>query len=83
MNQIRQAWEQGATKGQSPAHKRFPDQMAMKTAIGRACKLFISTSDDAGLFSDETKEYDVQENTQTAKERKNLKIEDTEAEIIN
>ena len=50
IGQIRQAWMQGATKGQSPAHKNFPDQMAMKTVISRACKLFISTSDDSGLY---------------------------------
>ena len=50
MNQIRQAWMQGATKGQSPAHKNFPDQMAIKTVIGRACKLFISSSDDSGIL---------------------------------
>ena len=54
MQQVRQAWMQGATKGQSPAHKNFPDQMAMKTVISRACKLFISTSDDAGMFGDDT-----------------------------
>jgi len=52
MAQIRQAWMQGATKGASPAHKNFPDQMAIKTVIGRACKLFISSSDDSALFDD-------------------------------
>jgi recombination protein RecT len=51
MHQIKQAWMQGATKGQSPAHKNFPDQMAIKTVIGRACKLFISTSDDGGMMT--------------------------------
>jgi len=50
--QIRQAWQQGATKGASPAHKNFPDQMAMKTVISRACKLFISSSDDSSLFDE-------------------------------
>jgi recombination protein RecT len=50
IGQIRQAWMQGATKGQSPAHKNFPDQMCMKTVISRACKLFVSTSDDSGLY---------------------------------
>jgi len=50
--QIRQAWMQGATKGASPAHKNFPDQMAIKTVISRACKLFISSSDDSALFDD-------------------------------
>jgi recombination protein RecT len=52
MAQIRQAWNQGATKGQSPAHKNFPDEMAKKTVIGRACKLFITSSDDGALFED-------------------------------
>lgn len=53
MNQIRKAWEQGATKGQSPAHKNFPDQMACKTVISRALKSIINSSDDAALFEDE------------------------------
>ena len=50
--QIRQSWMQGATKGASPAHKNFPDQMAAKTVISRACKLFITSSDDSALFDD-------------------------------
>lgn len=53
MNQIRQAWNQGATKGQSPAHKNFPDQMACKTVINRAVKMIINSSDDAALFEDD------------------------------
>jgi len=55
--QIKQSWMQGATKGASPAHKNFPDQMAIKTVISRACKLFISSSDDSALF-DEGEETD-------------------------
>lgn len=50
MKEIRQSWLQGPTKGQSPAHRNFPQEMAKKTVIGRACKLFISTSDDAGVY---------------------------------
>jgi len=46
MVQIRKAWNQGAMKGNSPAHKNFPDQMANKTVINRACKLLIRGSDD-------------------------------------
>lgn len=53
MSQIMQAWQQGATKGQSPAHKNFPDQMACKTAINRALKIDVNSSDDAAMF-DET-----------------------------
>jgi recombination protein RecT len=56
INQIRQAWQQGATKGNSPAHKNFPGEMAKKTVISRACKLFISSSDDSSLFDDDDKD---------------------------
>lgn len=50
MAQIRKSWEQGQTKGQSPAHKNFPGEMAKKTVIGRACKLLIASSDDRVLY---------------------------------
>lgn len=51
MKQIQAAWNQGATKGASPAHKNFSDQMAKKTVINRALKTFINSSDDADLFT--------------------------------
>jgi len=54
--QIQAAWNQGAMKGNSPAHKNFPDQMAIKTVINRACKLITRTSDDAVLFDDDEQE---------------------------
>lgn len=50
MGQIRKAWEQGPMKGQSPAHKNFPDQMAMKTVINRSLKIDINSSDDSALL---------------------------------
>jgi len=56
MSQIRDAWNQGSMKGNSPAHKNFPDQMACKTVINRACKLLIRGSDDAVLYGSETDE---------------------------
>ena len=65
MNQIKLAWLQGATKGQGPAHRNFPDEMARKTVIGRACKLFISSSDDSNLALAEKisgkKEHEVED----------------------
>lgn len=65
MAEIRQAWMQGATKGNSPAHTKFTQEMAKKTVIGRACKLFYSTSDDAGLYDDpDYTEADVQNQPQ-------------------
>lgn len=53
MKQIQAAWNQGPMKGNSPAHKNFPDQMSMKTVINRACKTLINSSDDAGIFGDD------------------------------
>lgn len=50
MAQIKKAWDQGPTKGTSPAHKNFPDQMAIKTVINRATKILISSSDDSVLM---------------------------------
>lgn len=61
MGQIQSAWNMGATKGLSPAHKNFPDQMCMKTVINRAVKLLINSSDDADLFSSDDDDLPVVE----------------------
>ncbi|MCF8360738.1 MAG: recombinase RecT [Prolixibacteraceae bacterium] len=53
MAEIRQAWQQGATKGNSPAHKNFPQEMSKKSIINRACKSFINSSDDGALYNDD------------------------------
>lgn len=50
ISQIQKAWDQGGAKGNSPAHKNFADQMAIKTVLNRACKLLISSSDDSVLY---------------------------------
>ena len=52
INQIHNAWNQGSMKGNSGAHKNFPDQMAIKTVINRACKYYVSTSDDSDKIAD-------------------------------
>jgi recombination protein RecT len=50
--QILKAWGQGATKGASPAHKNFAEEMSKKTVINRACKMFINTSSDAPILAE-------------------------------
>ncbi|MBU3195689.1 recombinase RecT [Clostridium algidicarnis] len=50
INQIKKAWGQGAAKGNSGAHNNFADEMAKKTVINRACKMFANTSDDSDLL---------------------------------
>ncbi len=69
MDQIKKAWNQGQMKGNSGAHKNFPDQMAIKTVISRACKTYAKTSDDSGLITsmltqqtDEEVEVEIAEN---------------------
>lgn len=51
LDQIKKSWNQGAMKGDSPAHNNFPDQMAIKTVINRACKMYANTSDDSNTIS--------------------------------
>ena len=52
MEQIRNAWNQGTMKGNSPAHKNFPDQMAIKTVINRVCKKYVNVADDSDKIAD-------------------------------
>lgn len=51
MEQIKTAWNQGQMKGNSPAHQNFSEEMAKKTVINRACKMYANTSDDSDIFA--------------------------------
>lgn len=51
MSEIRASWNQGQMKGNSPAHKNFSGEMAKKTVVNRACKMYAKTSDDTSYFS--------------------------------
>lgn len=57
-SQIEKAWNQGATKGKSPAHQNFAEEMCKKTVIGRACKMIINSADDAWLYDGFKDEFD-------------------------
>lgn len=48
LEQIRAAWQQSKNTSNAVRDK-FPDQMAQKTVINRACKYFIGASDDSYL----------------------------------
>lgn len=85
--QIQMSWNQGGSKGNSPAHKNFADQMAIKTVLNRACKLLISSSDDSVLYDplDEENTIDVtSENVQhEIKTKGNKEVLDfDEAEVV-
>jgi recombination protein RecT len=90
MKQIRKSWEMGATKGASPAHKNFPDEMACKTVINRACKLKIEASDDSDLLKDddnvdtlEATADQVKETVKNKANKRSLSIDTEDAEIIS
>lgn len=51
MAQIKTAWNKSKNSKQT-VHKEFSDQMAKRTVINRACKMFFNTSDDSDLIID-------------------------------
>lgn len=53
MDQVRTAWSMGAANGNSPAHKNFPDQQAIKTVKSRSVKSFVNTADDSEIVNSE------------------------------
>jgi len=73
--QIHAAWNQGATKGTSPAHKNFADEMAKKSVINRACKMIINSSTDAWLYEGSKDESD----TDIPEEKKDATVADKAA----
>lgn len=54
MDQIRKSWKKSKMNpnGDNSTHKQFPDQMATRTVINRACKKFINSSSDSYLFQE-------------------------------
>jgi recombination protein RecT len=84
MDQIRVSWEMGKAKGNSPAHLKFPDEMAKKTVVSRLLKTKIGSSDDSDLFDeieiiDSTAVYVENEITQNA----NKETLDIDSEDVN
>lgn len=53
MEQVRTSWGMGGSKGNSPAHKNFPDRMAGKTVINRALTILNASANDESLMHEE------------------------------
>jgi len=77
--QIKMAWSKSRTGGQ--VHKDFAEEMAKKTVINRACKMFANTSDDSDIlieaFNNSDKEFETNESSDVQaeiKEKANSKI---------
>lgn len=80
IEQIKMSWGQGAMKGNSPAHRNFPDQMAIKTVINRACKLLIRGSNDGYLVGED--ETQVKESVVEAEVSQEIEI-NANTEVID
>ena len=50
IEQIRKSWAKSKMQGTGSTHSQFPDEMAKRTVISRACKKFINASSDSNLF---------------------------------
>lgn len=84
IKQIEKAWNQGAMKGNSPAHKNFKDQMAIKSVINRATKVIIGSSDDS-IFYDEAGdkvEADVNHEVKENANKKEIVFDEAEVEEV-
>ncbi|MDO4720940.1 MAG: RecT family recombinase [Peptostreptococcaceae bacterium] len=83
MEQIRKSWERGQTKGKSSAHTDFPDQMAVRTVVNRACKLYASTSSDSDRIAEILNHREDDEAAAVAQmeEQENMEILDIESEL--
>ena len=75
---IKTAWNQGASKGNSPAHKNFPDQMAIKTVMNRAIKITLASSDDKHLGLEEKEPANQSETVDI----ETIEIEQSKPEVI-
>lgn len=52
IGQIKKAWQQGPTKGNSPSHRNFEGEMSKRTVTNRAIKMFVNSSDDSALIDE-------------------------------
>lgn len=77
IEEIRTAWNQGQTKGNSPAHNNFTQEMSKKTVINRACKNIINSSTDAFLIGEDEDE------SKTNEEKFDSKVIEIKSEIIS
>lgn len=80
-DQIKQSWKQGPSKGNSPAHNNFPDQMCEKTVINRCLKRYISSS--IGVFDEQDETHEsVKEPIQRQSEIEEIDVAVEVAETI-
>lgn len=83
MDQIRTSWMMGGSKGQSPAHKNFPDRMAGKTIINRALTILNASADDSALMGDgDTNIENIRNKITSSANKKPITFEDATYEEV-
>lgn len=88
---IKNAWSQGATKGNSPAHKNFTGEMVKKTVINRCIKNYINSRDDQDILittlketiSDEYEKQPLEKEEQIIDFDINENVEEAEYDVKN
>lgn len=79
--EIDECWKKSSSR-EHTVHKEFPQEMAKKTVINRACKNYINSSKDSDILIDafnRTTSNEYEENTATIeKENKTIDIVDVE-----
>lgn len=83
IEEIRNAWNMGAMKGGSPAHKNFTDQMAIKSVENRAVKIDINTSDDSEIMPDDLPLQTRETKKAEASNKKDISTEDIPYEDLS
>lgn len=73
IKEIEKSWGQSKMnpKGDSSTHKKFPQEMAKRTVINRACKKFLNASDDGSLLMNHIRNDDVAEEAALQEEIQN------------
>ena len=82
MEQVRASWMMGAAKGQSPAHRNFPDRMAAKTVSNRLCRNLVNATDDGEVFDHLTNEEDENTPKKPLEATTRVNIDFDDAEIV-
>lgn len=81
-SQIKAAWAMGGSKGNSPAHQKFPDRMAAKTVINRALTILNASSDDSAMMNEDDQPSNLRNTIQSKANKQPISF-DTKTEDVS
>lgn len=80
MQQIRNSWARGQTKGESDAHRLAPEEMAKRTVLKRLAKPLLNTEDDEEMMNAQIES--IQENAEANEATEAIDITPEEPEAL-